>query len=371
MNNLCIGRKNNYIMFTFEKQNKTFYKDFFPTLFNGDAKQIQIVEKLLIHYECSLDELIEILENRNNKSEGTGNEEIPVINEGIYRSVTCDQVGKFIEYKEIKSLLCAKSIRLLLSFKWLNNIIPVSAMESDLQKVQLLCDYFNNHKNSNGIQYYLDCKKNIYDTKTRKYSVAKSILRRFSDLNGTLNIKHALSCFYEGAEILLLPNSICDAYLQFCTKQEYDFLYQKLVKKRLEAEYGCSLRYSPLCKKPYKISDSFISNLKMRNCYQFFDDRHYRIEIYVEDISRSLSAILRVVTLVTGLLHVSLKGRHCSVICLVDSEIEIEFFNKLLLYVNKKYNNSNRFKVPIHYLLYDGISKGKLLDCKSYKLYDE
>ena len=58
----CRNNKNSYVMFTHEKKDNNFFGDYFPCLFLSDAKQVQIVYSLMEHYNCTLDYLIEKLE---------------------------------------------------------------------------------------------------------------------------------------------------------------------------------------------------------------------------------------------------------------------------------------------------------------------
>ena len=179
--------KNNYVFFTYKKNNKTFFKNIFPGL---DKKHIERVSRLLQFYDYTLDELINFLENCINKDQTTKNMNMPILSEEIYRQITNEDSGHFFDYKITQVLLCAYSLKLILSVEWLKQIVPdINKKQADIENVKLLCEYLARNKCCNTIQYYLYCFKNIEDSKLRKIRIAKGIINRYERNNDVVYIQ--------------------------------------------------------------------------------------------------------------------------------------------------------------------------------------
>lgn len=347
---------NKYILFCYKEGKKGFYRDNFIGLFWGDRKQIENIHKLLKYYDCTLDDLINILERNvclKDDINVSGD-----IDQPKYLEIIDDESENFIGYKIMKTLLCAKSVRVLLSCDWIDDKIVNINKESDCQRVWLICKYLQENKHSNGIEYYIDSKKNIEDTRKRRLSFVKEFVKNYNKIQDIWLMRDAISSIFSGIETLFVPACICQAYIPFFMKKESEEIYQKYIKDLLEQQYGHALEY-------VRLGAAFstarnISDLFLRNCYYYIAEDNHQREIYVENISASLSAMIRVTTLVNELLGVSVEGRSCTIICMVDCLRDMQAFHKMLTQINKKYNNVTKFKLPIYYLMYDDIKGGKL-----------
>lgn len=357
--NVTTLENNKYVFFSHKKCTPGFYNDNFTCLLETDTKQAEYVYKLLEYYGCTLDELIIILEeyfNADNVINGVGE-----FNQSIFKQIVGNESEKFIEYKMMKCLLCAKSARFLLSCEWIYDKFLDIKNISDSQKIQILIKYLKDNKYSNNMQYYIDCKKNIEDTRDRRLSIAKAIIDRYDIISNVWAMRDALNSIFSGVEMIMVPACICEVYIPYFMEKESEQIYQKFIKSMLEKQYGHTMTYVHIGA-PFSTIRN-ISDLFLRHCYYYISEDNRLYEIYVENISASLSAMVRVATLINELLCVSLEGRNCTVICMVDSITDMQAFQKMLIKMNRKYNNATRFKVSIYYLLYDDIKQGRLLSC--------
>lgn len=91
--------------------------------------------------------------------------------------------------------------------------------------------------------------------------------------------------------------------------------------------------------------------MQMKNCYNYIDaTTGCHKENYVENISASLSAMIRVIILLNQLNGIMIDDRDYHVICLVDCKRDAMQFNKLI----KKEKKVENVIPKLLYLTYDG-----------------
>ena len=202
-------------------------------------------------------------------------------------------------------------------------------------------------------------QKKIEDTRQERISLTKGIINRYSRLCDVIDMREMMLGMFSGIETIFVPACICEAYIPFILEKEAEILFQEKIKNMLEKKYGHALSYAQVGA-PFSTMTN-VSDLYVRNCYYYIAEDNQPVEIYVENISASLSAMVRVVTLVCELLGISLERRNCTVICLADSIRDIQLFVQMLKWVNKRYNANTNYKMPIYFLVYDDIKEGKLL----------
>lgn len=225
--------------------------------------------------------------------------------------------------------------------------------------VEKIGKYYRQYIREDKKKYVLFVFQDQYSDKG--LSLVKGIIKRYDRIRDVYYMRDALNSMLSGVETLFVPHCICEAYIPFIMKKESEHIFLKKIKELLEKQYGQVLSYAKEGAPFLTIRN--ISDLYLRNCYYYYGEDNQPIEIYVENISASLSAMVRVATLACELLGVSLQNRNCTVICMVDSRRDMQLFNKLLIRMNKKYNAATQLRIPVYYLLYDNIKTGELLHC--------
>lgn len=191
---------------------------------------------------------------------------------------------------------------------------------------------------------------NIESTRNRRISLVKGIIKRFDKTQDVEFLREAIESIYSGIETICVPVSVCEAYLPFYMTKESTNIYRNGIKEGLERKFKHQMDYTQLG--PAFSSEGRFPQLHMRNCYYYIDATNgRRKEIYVENISASLSAMLRVIILLNKLNGIIVDDRDFHVVAMVDCKRDAIQFNKLIS-KEKKVNNI----IPkLLYLSYDGV----------------
>lgn len=348
----CTPTSNQYLYFVFCPQKEDYMKYICSLWTPAGIDCMIVIEQLLGYYECTLDELI----NKMKRHIRYPNDDLTA----IYIKISgLKEDNNLVNYRLNRSLLACLLIRCLFRIPWINNLLKCPSGSNDMAKINILYHYAKNNQYSQMIQHYIDCMLNILETRDKRTTLAKSIINHLDCMVQNDNLAGAVKSIMSGVDTLFVPSCICEAYATTYSPSCCDKNIRR-IRYHYFCLYKTNGRYRPLGD-PIPTQDGY-PDLVLRNylkydIYSFDLGCNTTKEIYIENISASLSAMVRIIMLVNGLVGVSCPERHITVVCLVDSVGDAVQFNKLLKH--KKASDSN---ICLRYMLYQDTYYGHMFN---------
>ena len=349
----CTPTSNQYLYFVFCPK-KEDYMQYICSLWTPAGIDCMIViEQLLGYYECTLDELINLMK-RHIKCP---NDDLT----SIFIKISGLKEENLVNYRLNRNLLACLLIKCLFQNPWINNLLKCPSGSNDMEKINILYHYAKNNQYSQMIQHYIDCMFNILATRDKRTTLAKSIINHLDCMVQNDNLVGAVKSIMSGVDTLFVPSCICEAYATTYSPTCCDKNI-RLIRYHYFCLYKTNGRYKPLGE-PIPTQDGY-PDLVLRNYLQYdiytFDNCFTTNEVYIENISASLSAMVRIIMLVNGLVGVSCPERHITVVGLVDSTEDAYQFNELLNAMRRK--KSPDTNICLRYMLYQDTYYGHMFN---------
>lgn len=342
--------KKNYTMIIYKDNDYSYCQDVYPGLFCGKNKIKKIIQ-MVNYYECvypfDLQELIgDYLECPD--EEEYWNAMIPLNKLSFAEAIGEPQVTHTI-YEMEQYFLYIKTLYMVGCGFYDVVVKIIGENYNNPDPAIMLIDYLRKFNNFNRIEHMINCMQNIEKTRNRRISLVKGIIKRFEKIQDVEYMREAVESIYSGIDTLCVPATICEAYLPYYMPKESAQIYQGEIKAILEKAFKHQMNYAQFGT-AFRSSSKF-PDMQMRNCYYYIDvTKGCRKEIYVENISASLSAMIRVIILLNQLNGIMVDGRDYHVICLVDCKRDAMLLNKLI----KREKKVENVIPKLLYLTYDG-----------------